>query len=235
MELGDYTFKTEKDFSLEINYELDTELDEDDSFKKGPCYKYFVCLKCHNPECLSVNKMLEDEYNWILDPSNPDSRREFERELCLIKIELSICKEMTIQSNKGEEINYRIFLDAFYNNALKYGKGISYLNPKLKGAGAALFFIILQSAVLNKRINKNDTIVLLASGDLDENEDMRRLVEYYEKLGFEMINPENLEEDLESVTMSVPMKGTVENILNKTMSRFPLVSKEFLDILKKLV
>jgi hypothetical protein len=82
---------------------------------------------------------------------------------------------------------------------------------------------------------KDDTIVLLASGDLDENEDMRRLVEYYEKLGFEMINPENLEEDLESVTMSVPMKGTVENILNKTMSRFPLVSPEFLDVLKKLV
>ena len=64
---------------------------------------------------------------------------------------------------------------------------------------------------------------------------MIRLVEYYEKLGFELINPEQLEEDLESVTMSVPMKGTVENILNKTMTRFPSMSQEFLNVLKNLV
>ena len=64
---------------------------------------------------------------------------------------------------------------------------------------------------------------------------MRGLVEYYEKLGFSIIDPELLDENLESATMTVPMKGTVEDILNATMTRFPMVSKEFMKILKELV
>jgi uncharacterized membrane protein (UPF0127 family) len=55
MELADYTFKTEKDFSLEINYDLDTELDEDDSFKKGPCNTE----ECPHFECDNADTVLE--------------------------------------------------------------------------------------------------------------------------------------------------------------------------------
>jgi hypothetical protein len=228
MKVGEVNYKSSEDFSLEINYYRDPE----DNTQN----KYYVCLKCINPECLSVNKKLEEEFSEMYDLNDPLDREQFEREICIIKIELTIMDKIdTLTSNTGEEFVYRINLDSFYNNATKYGRGVSYLNPKLKGAGAALMFILLKTAIINKKIKEDDTIVLLASGDLDENEDMRRLIEYYEKLGFDMINPESLEEDLESVTMSVPMKGKVEDVLNRTMARFPMISKEFLNILKKLI
>ena len=230
--MQEFSYKNNTDFSLEIDYyKIDESLGPDEG------YKYYVCLKCLNPECLSINKKLEDIFSQEYDLDVPSQREEYEKELCLIKIVLNVYDKEKEMSNEQDTYNfsYRIFLEDFYNNAMKYGKGISYLNPKLKGAGAALMFIVLQSAVLNKRIKKDDVIVLEASGELDESEDMRGLVEYYEKLGFSIIDPELLDENLESATMTVPMKGTVEDILNATMTRFPMVSKEFMKILKELV
>jgi hypothetical protein len=64
---------------------------------------------------------------------------------------------------------------------------------------------------------------------------MLRLVRYYEKLGYQPMDPELVDENINSVTMTVPMKGTVEDVLNATMARFPMVSKEFMKILKNLL
>lgn len=169
-----------------------------------------VCLKCFNTECAPVLQALKDEYYYDLEDNNV----ELDDILCLISLKLNVftnfdhLKEM---ENNQYKVPFKLYLQEFYNNITKYGKGISYLHPKLKGGAYAMLCMILKKALEMNTITPDDFIVLTASGDLDEREDMSGLVRYYERIGFKQVEPQNEYQNIQD--MEVPMYGRVKDVL----------------------
>ena len=185
-----------------------------------------LCLRCEpneTKECQFVLQQLKEEY---------EGEENIEKYLCLIKVELHVYSKM--KKDKDTMIKYRVELSDFYNNVTKYGKGLSYLSSKLKGGAYAIFCMLLTKAMNEELITSNDTIIVKASGDLDD-KDMSGLVAYYERLGFQQSDPENLEHHL--YELEVPLHARVETILNYCNYRFDQghISDELSDILRKFM
>ena len=170
-----------------------------------------VCLRCVNPSCLSVINQLEEEYDF-------DDR--LDEQLCLIKLKLTIYStpqlfEFEDSRGKIHKVSYKASLNDFYNNVTKYGRGIGYLNNKLKNGGKALFALLMYKAISSNVLNENDNILVEASGDLDH-KDMKYLIKYYEMMGFNVLDRSTLKHQLES--KSVMMIGNASNVLNNSLS-----------------
>ena len=77
--------------------------------------------------------------------------------------------------------------------------------------------MILLKALNSNLIGEHDEIHLEASGDLEDDignaKDMMGLVNYYKHLGFKITNENNLDDQLED--MSVYMYGVVGHILDR--------------------
>jgi hypothetical protein len=196
-------------------------------------YSISICLKCFNKECEPVIQALREEYESQFDED------EIEKYLCLINIKLNIFPNFQhleytdydgIENENQFGVKYRVYLQDFYNNVTKYGKGISFLNPKLKGAGFSLLCMVLKKALETNLISLDDNIVLIASGDLDDREDMSGLIRYYEKLGFQQSYPENEKENIDD--FEVPMHGSVRNIVNNCKKN--KISNELKHILESI-
>ena len=157
-----------------------------------------VCLRCNLDLCKNIHDILIQEFG-------PE---EIYENLCLIKIALTIFPNTYFDQNSQTET--RISLDCFYNNVTKYGSDIEYLNKKLKGAAHALLCMALNTAYHERLIRANETIVLTASGELGD-KSMHRLVDYYKKIGFEEVFPDDRENLIDE--RDVPMRSTVKKIL----------------------
>ena len=170
-----------------------------------------ICLKCFNELCNPVIDALKKEYFFELE----DGDVELEDILCLISIKINIFTNLNhldfVESNQFK-VPYKIYLQDFYNNVTKYGKGLSYLHPKLKGGAFAILCMVLKKALETNLVSLDDYVVLLASGDLDDKEDMSGLVRYYERIGFQQAEPENEYENI--IDMEVPMYGKIRDIVN---------------------
>ena len=198
-------------------------------------YSISVCLKCFNKECEPVINALREEYQSQFDED------EIEKYLCLINIKLNIFPNFDhiyytdydgIENENQFGVKYRVYLQDFYNSVTRYGRGISYLHPKLKGGAFAILCIVLFQALNSGYITEDDNIVLIASGDLgDEREDMTGLIRYYEKLGFQQSHPENEKENIDD--MEVPMFGRVKNIIKNCSQN--KISPELREILKQMI
>lgn len=173
-----------------------------------------ICLRCNLDLCKNIHKLLIEEFG-------PE---EIYENLCLIKIALTIFPETYFDQNSQTET--RISLDCFYNNVTKYASDIEYLNKKLKGAARALLCMALNTAYHERLIRANETIVLTASGEL-EDKSMHRLVEYYKSIGFEEVFPDDRENLIDE--RDVPMRSTVKKIL------LGCRSAEFSDELKSVL
>ncbi len=189
------------EFKIEVN------LKEFDKF-----YQIHACVRCIQGECESVIKQLEEEYwqvPWKRSQEDIDHEGDenIEDYLCLIMMKLKIKK-----GSKRE-----IFMSDFYNNVTKLGRGLSHLSKKLKGGARAILCMILLKALNAGLIGEQDEIHLEASGDLEDDignqKDMMGLVNYYKMLGFKITNENNLDEQLED--MSVYMYETVGKILDR--------------------
>ena len=185
-----------------------------------------VCLRCVNPSCLSIINQLNEEYDF-------DER--IDEQLCLIKLKLTIYstpQTFEFEDRKGRlhRVSYKASLNDFYNNVTKYGRGIGYLNNKLKNGGKALFSILLYKAIQSNILNDTDNILVEASGDL-EHKDMKYLINYYEMMGFEVLDKSTLKHQLDS--KSVMMAGSVENVFHNSMT--DNISPELKDVINDLL
>ena len=169
-----------------------------------------ICLKCFNELCNPVIDALKKEYFFELE----DGDVELEDILCLISLKINIFTDLEhlnfIEFNQFK-VPYKIYLQDFYNNVTKYGRGLNYLHPKLKGGAFAILCMLLKKALENKLVTLDDYVVLFASGDLDDKEDMSGLVEYYERIGFNQSEPEEEYENI--INMEVPMYGKIRDII----------------------
>jgi len=181
------------------------------------CYHIHACLRCvdDRSECSSIIEQLKEEYE------GDDNINDY---LCLIMMKLKI--------DKGS--NREIFMSDFYNNVTKLGRGLSQLNRKLKGGARAILCMVLLKALNSGLIKEKDEIHLEASGDLEDDigntKDMMGLVNYYQHLGFKITNENNLEEQLED--LSVYMYGVVGHILDRCDN--VKISPELKKIIRKI-
>ena len=202
-----------EDLSFELSYKTSspaTVPDHPDVIM--PNYLFMnICLKCFNELCNPVIDALKKEYFFELE----DGDVELEDILCLISIKINIFTNLNhldfVESNQFK-VPYKIYLQDFYNHVSRYGRGLSYLHSKLKGGAAAILCMILKKALQTNLLSLDDYVVLLASGDLEDKEDMSGLVRYYQKLGFQQSEPENEYENI--INMEVPMYGSVGDIVN---------------------
>jgi hypothetical protein len=213
-------FKVEISTQFGLNEEdiLYDDYDSDKSNKNATIIS--VCLTCINKECLNIIEEIKKD---------PDF---FDDEICLIRIRLTIFKDNHIYKYDNKNIYFKAYLNDFYNNITKYGKGISYLSQKLKGGAKAMFALLLLKATQSNVLDNNDIILLEASGDENENENMLGLIHYYEKLGFSILNKKNLETQLEE--QSVMMFGKVESVIrNSSNMNYINISEELKSILNQ--
>ncbi len=202
-----------EDLSFELSYKTSspaTVPDHPDVIMPNSLFMN-ICLKCFNELCNPVIDALKKEYFFELE----DGDVELEDILCLISIKINIFTNLNhldfIESNQFK-VPYKIYLQDFYNHVSRYGRGLSYLHPKLKGGAAAILCMIIKKALETNLVTPDDYVVLLASGDLEDKEDMSGLVRYYEKLGFQQSEPENEYENI--IDMEVPMYGKIGDIVN---------------------
>ncbi len=181
-----------EEFRLEINL-----------IEKPKYYQIHACVRCVEGECNDIIKKLEEEY---------EGDKNIDDYLCLIMMKIKIKK-----GSKRE-----IFMSDFYNNVTKMGRGLSYLNKKLKGGARAILCMVLKKALSVGLLKIDDIIHLEASGDLEDDigniKDMMGLVNYYKHLGFKISDENNLEEQLSN--LSVYMFGVVGALLNKCNEDF---------------
>ena len=156
-----------------------------------------VCINCVDDTC---------NISDIIKTHNDGSFKE-----CLASVILRI--------SKGKKY---IVMNDFYNNALKAGRGMSYVSEKLRGGIYAMLCILLNTAINKGLINENDDVYLPIKidikDDLKEENLYDRVVEYYNMLGFTL--------------MGNKMGGRAGQILNVCENRE--VSKELKNILKNI-
>jgi len=195
-----------EEFKLEINLT-----------EKPKYYQIHACVRCVEGECSDIIEQLKEEY---------EGDKNIEDYLCLIMMKIKI--------KKGSD--REIFMSDFYNNVTKLGRGLSYLNRKLKGGARAILCMVLKKALSVGLIKMDDTIELEASGDLEDDignaKDMLGLVNYYKHLGFKVSNDNNLKQQLED--MSVYMFGVVGTLLNKCNEDEKKISPELKRILEQI-
>ena len=197
--------------------ERDSVSDENDSEFDKDVIIISVCLKCTNKDCLTI---LEE------------AKKDFEDEVCLIRIKLTIYKENYIYKYGKKSLFFKAYLNDFYNNVTKYGKGISYLNQKLKGGGKAMFAMLLIRAIQSNVLTNDDIILLEASGDENESENMLGLIQYYEKLGFTVLNKATLQTQIED--QSVMMFGKVQTVIHNVTNSYSSFSPELVSIINQM-
>jgi hypothetical protein len=195
-----------EEFKLELNLT-----------EKPKYYQIHACVRCVEGECSDIIEQLKEEY---------EGDKHIEDYLCLIMMKIKI--------KKGSD--REIFMSDFYNNVTKMGRGLSPLNRKLKGGARAILCMVLKKALSVGLIKMDDIIELEASGDLEDDignaKDMMGLVNYYKHLGFKITNDDNLEEQLED--MSVYMFGVVETLLNKCNEDENKISPELRRIIEQI-
>jgi hypothetical protein len=183
-----------QEFKLELNLT-----------EKSKFYQIHACIRCTSEACSDIIEQLKEEY---------EGEKNIEDYLCLIMIKIKIKKDLG-SFQKGSDRD--ILMSDFYNNVTKMGRGLSYLNRKLKGGARALLCMVLKKALNAGILTMDDIINLEASGELEDDigntKDMMGLIKYYQSLGFKITNNDNLEEQLED--MSVYMFGVVGTLLNK--------------------
>ena len=206
-----------EEFKLEINLT-----------DKPKFYQIHACVRCvdgessprsgsEQSECDSIIEQLKEEY---------EGDKHIEDYLCLIMMKIKI--------KKGS--NKEIFMSDFYNNVTKLGRGLSYLNRKLKGGARAILCMVLRKALSVGLLKMDDIIELEASGDLEDDignaKDMMGLVNYYKSLGFKISDDSNLKEQL--TNLSVYMYGVVGTLLNKCNEDENKISPELRRIIEQI-
>ncbi len=158
-----------------------------------------VCLRCLDESCSHVIEELKREF----------LEEEYKENLCLVKVKLVIKDEEVYSNDMSKRFISRATLMDFYNNVTKNGRGLSHLSAKLKNGGKALFCMLIKKCLSSGMLDRDDIIILEASGDYRD-KNMVGLVRYYQNMGFYVLNEKTLESDIRA--MSVYMYGRVRDV-----------------------